>query len=111
MECQADTIVVRALGLRMPVAYLESVDQDQGRLARAVQKLIADRQATVCPGQPPYRPVIRFLVHPDGLRTYYLAYPRLEVLRLPMMRENVQPPPRGAADHRSLITTLTRMEP
>jgi len=95
VECQADTVVVRSLGLRVPAASLESADQDQGRLARAVQKLIADRQATVRPGEPPYRPVIRFLVHPEGLRTYYLVYPQLEVLRLPMTRENVQPPPRA----------------
>ena len=95
VECQADMVVVRALALRVPVASLENADAESARLVQAVQKMIADRQATVRPGEPPYRPLIRFLVHPEGLRTYYLIYPRFESLGLPLTRENVQPPPRG----------------
>ena len=53
--------------------------------------MIARRQATVRPGEPPYRPMIRFRVLPDGLRTYHLAYPALEALHVPMTRENVDP--------------------
>ena len=34
-------------------------------------------------------PQIRFLLRPDGLRTYFLAYPELESLHLPMTRENL----------------------
>ena len=44
----------------------------------------ARRQATVRPGDPLYRPQIRFLVRPNGLRTYYLAYPLLESLQVPL---------------------------
>lgn len=95
VECQADMVVVRALALRAPVASLESSDAQAERLVQAVQKMIADRQATVRPGEPPWRPMIRFQVHPNGLRTYYLAYPRFEALGLPLTRENVQPAPRG----------------
>ena len=51
---------------------------------------IARHQASVRPGEPPYRPQIRFRVRPDGLRSYYLAYPALESLRVPMSRENVE---------------------
>jgi hypothetical protein len=60
-------------------------------LLRAVWQLIERRQATVRPGEPPYRPLIRFLVHPDGLRTYFLAWPALESLHIPMSRQNVEP--------------------
>ena len=42
-------------------------------------------------GELPYQPRIRFLVRPEGLRSYYLAYPALESLRVPMARENVDP--------------------
>ena len=34
-------------------------------------------------------PQIRFLVRPDGLRAYFLAYPELASLQLPMTRENL----------------------
>ena len=32
----------------------------------------------VRPGEPPYRPLIRLIVRPDGLRSYYLAFPALD---------------------------------
>jgi hypothetical protein len=57
-------------------------------LLAALREMIDRRQATVRPGEPPYRPHIRFKVWPEGLRTYYLAYPALEVLQVPMTREN-----------------------
>jgi hypothetical protein len=97
VECQADAVVVRAIPLRVTAASLERTDTEASHLVQAVQKMIADRQHTLRPGEPPYRPLIRFVVHPDGLRTYYLAYPRLEALGLPLTRENVQPPPRAPA--------------
>lgn len=64
--------------------------QQAERLAQHVQKLIARRQASVRPGEPPYRPQLRFSVQADGLRTYFRVYPPLEQLRLPMSRENVE---------------------
>jgi hypothetical protein len=94
VDCQADAVVVRSLGLRVSLAALEAGTAEADHLKDAVQKLIADRQATLRPGEPPYRAILRFQVHPEGLRAYYLAYPRLEGLRLPMTRENVVPPPR-----------------
>jgi hypothetical protein len=60
-------------------------------LLQAVRQLIARRQAGVRPGDPPYRPQVRFLVHPDGLRTYHLAYPALEPLGVPLTRQNYEP--------------------
>ena len=41
--------------------------------------------------------MIRFRVWPDGLRSYYLAYPALEALQVPMTRENLDPEEKKAA--------------
>ena len=53
--------------------------------------MIDRRQATVRPGDLPYRPQIRFLVWPDALRSFHLAYPALEGLAVPKTRQNLQP--------------------
>jgi hypothetical protein len=84
-------------------------------LAAAVQQMIARRQSIISEGgipTPPAsqssfagtpggvgmaplsamgRPHIRFLVRPDGLRSYYQAYPELEGLQLQMTRQNLEP--------------------
>jgi hypothetical protein len=91
IECTADALVIPSLGQRIPVAALMQSAADVNPLLEAVKKMIARRQATVQPEEPPYRPMIHFRVHPDGVRTYYLAYPALEALHVPMARENVQP--------------------
>src|SRR5262249_44252977 len=91
IDCQAEAVVLLPTGAKVTTASL-TPRSDKNPLQDAVERLIARRQATVRPGEPPYRPQIRFLVHPDGLRTYYLAYPALEGMRLPMTRENVEPP-------------------
>ncbi|MCI0681387.1 MAG: hypothetical protein L0Y71_04720 [Gemmataceae bacterium] len=70
-------------------AKAEAAKTDE-TLVRAVSQLVASRQATVRTGEPPYRPVLRFLVHEQGRRTYYRVYPLLERLRLPMVREDVE---------------------
>jgi hypothetical protein len=72
---------------------LDSLDDERTnrQLLQTVQAMIERRQATVYQGEPPYRPIIRFVVHPDGLRAYYAAYPTLERLRIPMTRVNLQP--------------------
>jgi hypothetical protein len=58
--------------------------------AQAVAKLIERRQASVRPGEPPYRPLICFRVDPDGRHCYLHVYPLLEQLRVPMTRENIE---------------------
>lgn len=67
----------------------EQKDLDDA-LVRSVLQLIARRQATVRPGETPYRPILRFQVHPEGLRTYFRVYPLFENLRMTMMRENLE---------------------
>ncbi len=89
VDCHADhaTVLPGGAQFRWPVQQSAAADQ---ALTRYVQQLIERRQASVRPGEPPYRPQIRFQVAPDGLRTYYRAYPPLEPLRVPMSRENLE---------------------
>ena len=87
IECTADSLVISPGGKRILNADLVASKVDNV-LFTTVQQMIARRQAMVRPGEPAYRPMIRFLVRPDGLRSYYLAFPALETLQVPMTREN-----------------------
>jgi hypothetical protein len=91
IECTADTLVVRPSGQRIATADLSNGNRAHNVLLETVQRMVTRRQATVRPGEPLYRPMIRFRVWPDGLRSYYLAYPALEALQVPMSRENLDP--------------------
>jgi hypothetical protein len=89
LECRVNEIVFTANGHSWQVADLERNQQTRAAFAQTIEQWIARRQATVREGQTPYRPLIRFKVDPDGVRTYYAAYPLLEKLGVPMRRENV----------------------
>ena len=91
VECRADYVLFQATGQRIPVAGLLRGADGGNPLLDSLQKVVERRQATVRPGELPYRPQVRFLVHADGLRTYYAAYPALEFLQIPMTRENFAP--------------------
>jgi hypothetical protein len=91
IECTANALLLYPGGLRIELTTLTQSNPKNNPLLQAVQQMIARRQALVRPGEPPYRPVIRFLVRADGLRAYYLAYPALESLQVPMTRENLLP--------------------
>jgi hypothetical protein len=95
IECLADGVVLRSAGKKFPLASFAGVGADQNALLLTVRLMIVRRQASVRPGDPPYRPQVRFLLHPDGLRTYHLAYPALEPLGIPLTRQNVETPPEG----------------
>jgi hypothetical protein len=94
VNCQADAVSVTPGGLafRWTAANIQETDQ---ALVEAISNLIARRQASVRPGEPPYHPMIRFQVTESGLRTYYHLYPLLGQLRVPMTRENVVEPIRA----------------
>jgi hypothetical protein len=89
VECTADALVLYPGGQRVPTATLARGKDGAQVLSQAVQDMIARRQAMVRPGEAPYRPQIRFLVRPDGLRSFYAGYPALEALRIPMTRQNL----------------------
>jgi hypothetical protein len=88
IDCHGDYVTITPGGMtyRWTTSNLQATDQ---ALAQTVANLIARRQASVRPGEPPYRPLVRFQVSNEGLRTYYHVYPLLEQLRVPMTRENV----------------------
>jgi len=89
IECQADAVLIYPGGTRLAPAALLRRTEGRQQLVETIQQMVAHKQATVRPGEPPYRPQIRFLVRPDGLRTFYLAYPVLDGLHLPMTRQNL----------------------
>jgi hypothetical protein len=93
IECRAEGVVLPTARLRFDAAALTARGADSHPLIQAVQQLIDRRQATVPAGVPPYRPMIRLEVRPDGLRSYYLAYPLLEGLRVPLFRQDLEPEP------------------
>jgi hypothetical protein len=90
VECTADSLLLSPAGMRIPTAALRTAAGAENLLAGAMRELIGRRQASVPAGEPAYRPRIRFLVRPDGLRSYYEACTALEPLQLPMTRENVR---------------------
>ena len=92
LECNADGLVVKQGNQKFSVDLLAAPTKGEHPLVQAVRQMVARRQATIREGEPPYRPQLRFQVRTDGLRTYYLAYPLLDALRLPMVRENVESP-------------------
>jgi hypothetical protein len=90
IECDAERATVFPTGSEFDMAdapNAKAIDQD---IVRLVQQLVARRQATVQPGEPPYRPRLRLQVKPDGARTYYRVYPLLMNLGIPMGRDNVE---------------------
>ncbi len=89
VECHADAVVLKPWGYRFAVGGA-SGSRGEHPLVQKVRQLIERRQASVRPGEPPYRPLLRFQVRPDGLRAYYFAYPLLEPLRVPMSRESLE---------------------
>jgi hypothetical protein len=91
IDCTADAVVLQPQGTKFTTEVLASSKAGENPLAQAVQALIARRQATVRPGEPPYRPCLRFRVLPGGLRAFHLAYPVLEPLQVPMTRESLEP--------------------
>jgi hypothetical protein len=89
IECTGDDLILYSTAKRFSAATTSGATNGASALAETVRQMIDNRQATVRPGDPPYRPMIRFRVRPDGLRAYYVAYPALETLHVPMSRENL----------------------
>jgi len=88
VECTADAVILPGTGQRFDLAQLRLRTGNDNPLLQAVRTVIARRQATVRPTEPEWKPQLRFLVHTEGLRSYYAAFPALEPLRLPMTKQN-----------------------
>jgi hypothetical protein len=91
VECNADAVVLPTVGKSFALNELAAARPNASPLLQTVSELIERRQATVRKGELEYHPQIRFVVAPDGFRAYYLAYPALEYLRIPMLKEQKQP--------------------
>jgi hypothetical protein len=88
VECQRDQLTMTPPGIRIALAGDSGATAWAETLQKRALETIARRQAMVLPDEPPYQPVIHFIVWPEGLRTYYQAYPVLEALHVPMRRED-----------------------
>jgi hypothetical protein len=93
IECRADAVVLRSAGQKFAPPPSGNAATGPDPLAQALKQMIARRQASVRPGELPYRPQARLLVYPDGLRTYYLVCAALEPLGIPLTRQNVAADP------------------
>ena len=90
LECRANAVVLHPFGNSFSAESLAADNGGGVLLQEAIRRLITRRQATVRPGEQPYRPQVRFLVRPDGLRSLYRAYPVLEGLHVPLTRQNLE---------------------
>lgn len=86
VECHADYVVVHPSRRRVPVEALGHSDA-HNPLYQQVRAGLARKPLGV---EKPRRQ-IRFLVHPDGERTFHRAYPVLEGLSASKTRQAVQP--------------------
>jgi hypothetical protein len=84
IECYDNSVSLTPPGRTFDLSDPQGID----KLAAQMKTLVAGRQRTVRPGEPPYRPIIVFRVQSDGRRTYYSVYPRLAEFGYPMMRES-----------------------
>ncbi len=89
LDCYAEHVTVFPGGTQFRWKSSGDTATDTA-LAKHVANLIARRQASVRPDEPPYRPTIRFQVATEGVQTFLRSYPVLEPLRVPMTKENVQ---------------------
>jgi hypothetical protein len=92
LDCRAEEVIVLSTGRRFSLATLQATVAGEHPLVQEIRQLIARRQAAVPAGEPPWRPVLRYRVDADGLRSYYLANALLSVLHLPAQRENLERP-------------------
>jgi hypothetical protein len=93
IECNQEGIILKHGNQQFSLESLgTSAKAGEHPLAQTVRLLIARRQATLRPGEPRYRPQVRFYVRPDGMRAYYQAYPLLSDLGVAMTRENLKGP-------------------
>ena len=89
VECKFEEILVHPNRLVIPTSLLAS-EEGIKRFVQEIEKMITRKQSTVRAGEPPYRPEVRFLVWPDGLRPYHLSYPALQSAGIKQTRQNLE---------------------
>jgi hypothetical protein len=88
IDCLADRIVVSPGAVNYDLESL--LKSRSSELRNTVLRQVARWTSAVPAGETPSRIEIHFRVRPDGLRAYYQAFPILEDVQLPMVRENVE---------------------
>jgi hypothetical protein len=89
IECRPDCVVLYPSQRTYPLAVLSRSSASGNPLALAVQQMIDRRQALLPADTPPYRPQVCFLVRPESVRTFHTAYPALDGLPVPKVRQNL----------------------
>lgn len=89
VECKFEEILVHPNRLVIPTSLLAS-EEGVKRFVQEIEKMITRKQSTVRIGEPPYRPEVRFLVWPDGLKPYHLSYPALQMAGIKQKRQNLE---------------------
>ena len=89
VECKFEEILVHPNRLVIPTSLLAS-EEGIKRFVQEIEKMITRKQSTVRAGEPPYRPEVRFLVWPDGLKPYHLSYPALQSAGIKQKRQNLE---------------------
>ena len=89
VECKFEEILVHPNRLVIPTSLLAS-EEGIKRFVQEIEKMITRKQSTVRTGEPPYRPEVRFLVWPDGLKPYHLSYPALQLAGIKQKRQNLE---------------------
>jgi hypothetical protein len=84
IECTGKGLTVITGGRTYALAELTPSGDAAKRLIEDVKQMVQRQQATVRDGEPRYRPIIRFLVRPDGLEALHRTYPLLAPLGLKM---------------------------
>jgi hypothetical protein len=82
IECRYDGLILYPSRQQFTQAELDQAPAVNPML-QALAKMIQRRQALVRPGEPPYRPQVRFLVRQDGMRCFHAANPLVEALGVP----------------------------
>jgi hypothetical protein len=91
IDCATQGITLLVTQEDYSLATLQAKAPGEHPLHKVVRELIARKEATVRPGEPPYRPILYFEVPPGCWRTYFLAQDLLADLQLPAVRRNVPP--------------------
>jgi hypothetical protein len=90
IECTGTGLIVYPGRDVYPLAGLAESNKTGSSMVANIKQAIAKRQASVRQGEPPYRPIIRFLVRPDGLEAMHRAYPLLVPLGVQMFQINME---------------------
>jgi hypothetical protein len=90
VECRRDEVVLYPSQKRFPIDKL-SHSPHHNPFLQAVSQMVARRESLNRTLTKPPKTQVRFLLQPDGLQAYHLAFPALDPLTVDKTRQNLQP--------------------